>query len=242
VFLNRLSKQKMHQCSDPPTERIGNDGITPMYDLPSETWVHIFDFLEWNEMCKVSTRVNAKLSRSLLVDDHQELFFRHLCLQSMKKDTKQAIDNILDREIGFSFRLISANRWGNSKSAASPAHASMKELRNRLEYQSNQLFNYFPELYSEYSESITQALNYSHSAYITVTKDYIEEDGRNVKTPQVKTGYSFRRRTRFQNGNRFGMVILVIRQSTKFWILSIQSNVNQNVTWDLEEETLSRYL
>ena len=159
-------------------------------------------------MCRASTLISAKLSQSLLVDDHQELFFRHLCLRSMKKDIKQTIGNIMNRFVRFPISLSyrykpSVDVPLKTKSFASPSHTSMKELRNRLEYRSKLLFNYFPELYNEYSESITHALNYSHSANLTVTHDdFLETDeynARHMKIPQVKTEYSFqfKKKTKF---------------------------------------------
>jgi len=171
---------------------------TRIDDLPSEIWTHIFDFLEWDEVCRASTSISLKLSQSLLVDDPQELFYRHLCLRSMKKDMKQTIDNILNRSIVFmSYTRRYYYGHGNPKerkikSNASPSHASMAQLRNRLEHESNLLFNYFPELYNEYSESITQALNYSHSSYDETREDELLDDNNQiVKQPQMKTGYSF---------------------------------------------------
>ena len=166
--------------------------------LLNEIWIHIFDFLEWNEVCKASTSTSLKLSRSLLVDDHQELFYRQLCLRSMKKDMKQVIDNILNRDIQFPLTcqyntVVPAT---NARSFASPLPShSMKQLRNRLEYQSNQLYDYFPEVYNEYSDAITHALNYSHSACMICTSDTsvqeMDEYGVNILRPKVKSGYSF---------------------------------------------------
>ena len=159
--------------------------------LPSEIWVHIVEFLEWNEMCRASTCISAKLTRSLLYDDHQELFFRHLCFVSMKKDIVKLIDKILGREIIFPYWWSTSARI-KRKTNASPMGSSMKQLRNRLEYQSKMLYNYFPTLYTELSSLITQALNYSNSACIAVTQDD-ERELRNdhMRKPQVKTGYSF---------------------------------------------------
>jgi len=113
----------------------------------------------------------------------------------MRSDLDKVIAHINGRCIQFPNAVTwkGSEHLVKSRTNAMEDATSMKGLRNRLEYHSKLVFDYFPKVYEEKLKDIERALNYSCSAGMKIpsgTKIPMSED--ELTRVPLKTGNSFK--------------------------------------------------
>ncbi|KAG2382457.1 hypothetical protein C9374_005037 [Naegleria lovaniensis] len=160
----------------PSISTIATIGTTEcnLLQLPVEVWMHIFSFLEFENVKKTSLKISAELADHFL-NDENELFYRLFCYFELKQDLQECLDTILNRHIYNEDRNPYFRRGQTMTKLSFSSHPkSMSQLRSMLRKKVERINNLFPELYQQMEEQVTQALKKTYFGGIQIEVESIE--------------------------------------------------------------------
>nr|CAG4712955.1 unnamed protein product [Naegleria fowleri] len=181
------AEQTTHHHGGDPEQNSNNcsqSSESCLIQLPIEVWTHIFGFLEFDQVKRISLKISSKLAHYFL-NDENELFYRLLCYFELKQDLEECLETILNRKTT-NVAYYRKHRRGllqpeqvKFKPSFESYPKSMSQLRSILKKKVEKIKNLFPELYCDMEEKIMDALKrtYCGQIEIEIENDEVYHDG-----------------------------------------------------------------